>query len=404
MKDTDTKITSDSFIKYIQSFNLFNNTTHIEKINGIAYYINEFWTSKQRAGLFLHEISYRACFKPQLPEFFINILTSEGNWVLDPFMGRGTTPLQSVFMHRQAAGSDINPLSLLLTRPRINPPKFTDIEDRLTEIKNNFTTNISLQEELLAFYHPDTLLEILNLRSFLLENSPISGNVDPINDWIRMVALNRLTGHSAGFFSTYTLPPNQAVSISSQLKINQRLNKVPPYKDTANLILKKTRQLLKDNIPHSNASFNLSISKAWELYYLNESSIDLVITSPPFLDIVNYKEDNWLRNWFAGINDNEIDLSQFKNVNDWLQMIHKVSHELSRVLKKGGYLVIEVGEVRGGKIKLEEYVWKALENLPFKPICVLINQQNFTKTSNCWGVGNNHKGTNTNRIVVAQKI
>jgi len=179
---------------------------------------------------------------------------------------------------------------------------------------------------------------------------------------------------------------------------------VPPYKDTANLILKKTRQLLKDNITHSNASFNLSISKAWELYYLNESSIDLVITSPPFLDIVNYKEDNWLRNWFAGINDNEIDLSQFKNVNDWLQMIHKVSHELSRVLKKGGYLVIEVGEVRGGKIKLEEYVWKALENLPFKPICVLINQQNFTKTSNCWGVGNNHKGTNTNRIVVAQKI
>jgi ubiquinone/menaquinone biosynthesis C-methylase UbiE len=111
-----------------------------------------------------------------------------------------------------------------------------------------------------------------------------------------------------------------------------------------------------------------------------------------------------LRNWFAGINDREIDLSQFKNVNDWLQMIHKVSHELSRVLKKGGYLVIEVGEVRRGKIKLEEYVWKALENLPFKPICVLINQQNFTKTSNCWGVGNNHKGTNTNRIVVAQKI
>jgi hypothetical protein len=261
-----------------------------------------------------------------------------------------------------------------------------------------------VQEELLAFYHPDTLLEILNLRSFLLEHSPISGNVDPINDWIRMVALNRLTGHSAGFFSTYTLPPNQAVSISSQLKINQRLNKVPPYKDTANLILKKTRQLLKDNILHSNASFNLSISKAWELYYLNDSSIDLVITSPPFLDIVNYKEDNWLRNWFAGINDSEIDLSQFKNVNDWLQMIHKVSHELSRVLKKGGYLVIEVGEVRRGKIKLEEYVWKALENLPFKPICVLINQQNFTKTSNCWGVGNNHKGTNTNRIVVAQKI
>ena len=43
-----------------------------------------------------------------------------------------------------------------------------------------------------------------------------------MDDWIRMVALNRLTGHSAGFFSVYTLPPNQAVSVKSQRKINER--------------------------------------------------------------------------------------------------------------------------------------------------------------------------------------
>ena len=31
-----------------------------------------------------------------------------------------------------------------------------------------------------------------------------------------MVALNRLTGHSPGFFSVYTLPPNQATSVERQ--------------------------------------------------------------------------------------------------------------------------------------------------------------------------------------------
>jgi hypothetical protein len=32
-------------------------------------YINEYWTSKQRDASSLHEVSYRACFKPQLPRF-----------------------------------------------------------------------------------------------------------------------------------------------------------------------------------------------------------------------------------------------------------------------------------------------------------------------------------------------
>jgi hypothetical protein len=34
---------------------------------------------------------------------------------------------------------------------------------------------------------------------------------------------------------------------------------------------------------------------------------------------------------------------------------------------------------------------------------IVINEQIFTKTSNIWGVNNNNKGTNTNRIVIFQK-
>ncbi len=34
---------------------------------------------------------------------------------------------------------------------------------------------------------------------------------------------------------------------------------------------------------------------------------------------------------------------------------------------------------------------------------ILINEQQFTKTANCWGVDNGTKGTNTNRIVLFQK-
>jgi hypothetical protein len=62
-----------------------------------------------------------------------------------------------------------------------------------------------------------------------------------------------------------------------------------------------------------------------------------------------------------------------------------------------------VGEVRGGKLKLEDAVVSAAERAGLTPVLVLINQQEFTKTSNCWGVSNMSKGTNTNRVVLLQK-
>ena len=57
-----------------------------------------------------------------------------------------------------------------------------------------------LPDDLLVFYHPQTLREICALRHYLLlqDQNHLS---DSIDDWIRMVALNRLTGHSSGFFS-----------------------------------------------------------------------------------------------------------------------------------------------------------------------------------------------------------
>jgi len=59
--------------------------------------------------------------------------------------------------------------------------------------------------------------------------------------------------------------------------------------------------------------------------------------------------------------------------------------------------------VRAGKVALEEVVLKAVRGLALRPSLILINDQKFTKTANCWGVANNSKGTNTNRIVLLQK-
>src|SRR5439155_22824604 len=120
----------------------------------VPAFVNEFWTAKQRQANSLHEISYRACFKPQLPRFFIERLTQPGDIVHDPFMGRGTTLVESALLGRVPCGCDINPLSAVLTRPRFSPPSLDDVAERLAQI--DFDSCHDFPEELLVFFHPDT--------------------------------------------------------------------------------------------------------------------------------------------------------------------------------------------------------------------------------------------------------
>ena len=81
----------------------------------------------------------------------------------------------------------------------------------------------------------------------------------------------------------------------------------------------------------------------------------------------------------------------------------RVFVELYRVTRRGGWVAFEVGEVRKGKIRLEEHVVPLGIAAGFTCEAVLINEQRFTKTANIWGVDNNQLGTNTNRIVVFHK-
>jgi hypothetical protein len=373
----------------------------------VPTYVNEFWTAQQRAASRLHEISYRACFKPQLPRFFVERLTQAGERVYDPFMGRGTTLLEAALRGRVPLGSDVNPLSVVLTRPRLRPPELEEIAARLRAI--DFSDDDEIPEELLVFYHPDTLQQIVALRKYL-QHRRENNLLDNIDDWIWLVALNRLTGHSKGFFSVYTMPPNQAVSVASQRKINERRGQVPPRRNVADIILKKSRSLLSDTdsttrqvLASVDGQKQLLTADSSATPEIESNSVSLVVTSPPFLDVVDYASDNWLRCWFLNINPDSVKLTVPKKLADWQTAMTGVFRELRRVLRPGGHVAFEVGEVRNGTIKLEEAVLPCGLEAGLEAVLVLINDQKFTKTANCWGVDNNLKGTNTNRIVVFQK-
>lgn len=401
IRQSITDRTKSSFAEVVRDFCDFGQPSAELTENGIPYLINEFWTSGQRQAHSLHEISYRACFKAQLPEFFIKSLTQPGNAVYDPFMGRGTTPVQAALMGRQPVGNDVNPLSVLLTRPRLTPPTLTAIAKRLDQV--NWDDSTPDKQDLLAFYSIQTLRHISSLRNWLIEHAPPNETPDPVDDWIRMVAINRLTGHSPGFFSVYTLPPNQAASAKSQRKINEKRGQTPPDRDIKRIILKKSKSLMSDGpmLRHPEGVLTTSIAQATPT--ISSGSVDLVVTSPPFLDIVQYAEDNWLRSWFAGIDATSVFIAHHRTEAAWQNMVRDTLGELARIVRPGGHVAFEVGEIRGGKVLLERLVWEAAIGLPFDRLFVMVNQQEFTKTANCWGIQNNSKGTNTNRIVVLKR-
>jgi hypothetical protein len=261
------------------------------------------------------------------------------------------------------------------------------------------------------FYHEKTEREITAIREYLCRRRE-QGAEDAVDRWIAMVATNRLTGHSPGFFSVYTLPPNQAVSQESQKRINLRRAQVPEYRDTHRLILKKTKSLLRTLTGPQTRALNVAGKRARFLTCdarqtpeIPDDTVQLTVTSPPFLDIVQYRGDNWLRCWFNGLESDALGkiITMARTVDEWTAVMADVFYELYRVTAPGGWVAFEVGEVRKGTVHLEEHVVPLGITAGFSCKAVMINTQAFTKTSHIWGVDNMGCGTNTNRIVVFRK-
>ncbi len=371
----------------------------------------EFWTSRQRQSHSIHySVSYRASFKPELPSFFFSeFLTKKGSVILDPFGGRGTTAIQANLEGHYAIHTDISPLSFFLGKSRSFVPGLdqiqTVLESKLFSRKELLrkVPEEALDESLLAFYHKDTLRELKNFKRICRENSL------PELPFIQMTALSRLHGHSDGFFSVYSFP-QVSIPAEQQRKNNHRKKLNPEYKSIIPRILQKAKRDLSCPLPpfyHEFSSKNrYYICDARELNPIASNSVDLVVTSPPFLDKVDYLRDNWIRHWFLDISPESIQkISIFSSIEAWSVFLRDTLHSLSRVVKPGGYIVIEVGEVKKGKkiLSLDEYVLEAGLSSGLDWNRTYINNQKFTKLSNCWNVSNNEKGTNSNRCVVLQK-
>jgi site-specific DNA-methyltransferase (adenine-specific) len=161
----------------------------------------------------LHTLcSYMAMFPPSLPNHFIREYSKEGDIVLDPFSGRGTTILESCFLNRIGIGNDLNPLAFLLTKAKSNVPQKTRIISKIDSLKDEFNllNNVDISSEdpnIQMIFSDYTLKQLVFLKNRLRwKNS----NLDT---FITAMILGIMHGNSEGYLSlqmpnTFSMSPN----------------------------------------------------------------------------------------------------------------------------------------------------------------------------------------------------
>lgn len=90
---------------------------------------DEFWTyadltPKDTTYLTHSYHRYSAKFIPQLANRLIRMYTEQGEAVLDPFVGSGTTIVEGLVLGRRVIGMDVNPVSYLICKAKtinVNP-------------------------------------------------------------------------------------------------------------------------------------------------------------------------------------------------------------------------------------------------------------------------------------------
>ena len=148
--------------------------------------------------------SYMGMFPPRLPHYFIQKFTEPGDVVLDPFSGRGTTPLQACVEGRTGVGLDPNPLAYSLTHAKVAPPDPVDLRNRIDDLSNDmfFGEVDSEPDAIRMLFHDDTLRQLVHLKHHLNPQ-------DPTDAFLIGVLLGMLHGGAKGKANKTTTKPGK---------------------------------------------------------------------------------------------------------------------------------------------------------------------------------------------------
>jgi len=304
----------------------------------------------------LHQLSpYIGKLKSSIAHDLINAYSKPGDLVVDPFSGSGTIPLEAALQGRHVFAADISPYAKILTKGKLSAP------DSINEALQDADIILSGAEKqpdpelqnipiwVRQFFHPKTLKSAVKFASFCKNNG---------NEFLMACFLGILHHQRPGFLS---YPSSHLVPYLRDKKFPCSIYpEMYKYREIGPRLRAKIIRAFKRNPgikPNIKWEFRQSIIE--QLSFPKE--FDCLITSPPYMNTLDYGRDNRLRLWFLdpfGIQP--VDNPVTKEKEAFQRAIISLAIKTERHLKKDGHCVIIVGEraPNMGNIRLSESIYK----------------------------------------------
>jgi len=280
--------------------------------------------------------------KSSMAKALIERYSSKGDLVCDPFVGSGVVALESLISERGILASDISRYAHVLTKAKIMPPR--TMEEALDKtdsycIKMKLIANrVSLRAApkwVRAFYHPRTLKEIIALTGILRQR----------REYFLLACLLGILHHQRPGFLSY--PSSHLVPYlrTKNFPIEQ-FPELYNYRSVADRLKAKIKRAYK-RFPRLSPELQkecrrVNAATTW----LPKGAVDAVITSPPYMNALDYARDNRLRLWFLGVSDYERqDKKVPNNPKDFLSLMKGCMINAYQGLRRNGMCVLVIGEV-----------------------------------------------------------
>ncbi|MCS7126129.1 MAG: DNA methyltransferase [Aigarchaeota archaeon] len=331
-----------------------------------SYSISDSWKYAENGwGISLHRICSRTgSFPPSLAYYFIMKYSKAGDIILDPFSGKGTAPLEACLNNRVGMGNDLAPEAYVLTRAKVRPVRYRKVLEWIEWAKNKIMPIeyrvCDVEENVRVFYSDYTLRQILAVRDLLddMEDNDLS-------NFIKALMLGILHGPSRMHLSiksshSFSMSPNYVKHYMKENGVRK------PRRDVLKCLKMKADRVFRDGIPAVRGEAFIVDARNLPI---EDESVDLVITSPPYFNMQTYAWDNWLRLWFLGYRYEEVreKLFQTNSLNKFKTFIKECLREIFRVLRWDRAAVIVLGTVklRDNIVNMAEEVAPIAEEVGF---------------------------------------
>ncbi|MGQ4808570.1 hypothetical protein NKDENANG_01957 [Candidatus Entotheonellaceae bacterium PAL068K] len=245
--------------------------------------------------------SYYAMFPVAFASEVITARTQEGQTVIDPFCGRGTAPFVAMTTGRRAVGCDINPIAWLYAQCKIDPhPVLPEVEARLAQVSqgawggddepSNEFQQMAFCRRVLGFIR--AARKMLDWRNNRLDRTLMAFIVHHLHDKLGRGLSNQMR-HSRSMSPGYCIRWWRRRGLSA-----------PPEIDPHAFLLGRVRRRYAKGTPGPLEGLDRPRiglgDAAHALPTIPPPYADLVLTSPPYSGVTNYRSDNWLRLWAIG--------------------------------------------------------------------------------------------------------